>query len=309
MSNSSEAVILILIALLSMILLYMVIFRKEDEKKVKRDVAQEEEHFMERFYSAVSGEIAILGFAYDAKQDIFYSLQNTWQREFGYNRIYDDAAAKVGMIIDCEPIRFFYKGKEWLVEFWKGQYGIAVGGEIGVYARDEKKSGENPLLTCFYACAEEKDYLEMSYTLRKKDKILFTRKDVQWWLAGFKLGEYARPKDLTMDVSIVFRDVEMAEAFVYALLKVGYKAEKIYMSGSEIRFVFGRPYTEQPKSQISWIARVNQSENRRLCLQHQEALSAVKAFNTNIHCKEIPGLYEQILSVGQYHANKTLLRA
>ena len=39
----------------------------------------------------------------------------------------------MGMIIDCEPVRFYYGGKKWLIELWKGQYGMTTGCEIGVY--------------------------------------------------------------------------------------------------------------------------------------------------------------------------------
>ena len=35
--------------------------------------------------------------------DIFYSLNDCWQRDFGYCRLYDEACAPLAMIIDCEP--------------------------------------------------------------------------------------------------------------------------------------------------------------------------------------------------------------
>ena len=56
------------------------------------------------------------GYSYDHAQDIFYSRKDAWQKGFGYSQIYDEAAAPMGMIIDCEPVRFYYGGKKWLLE-------------------------------------------------------------------------------------------------------------------------------------------------------------------------------------------------
>ena len=74
-----------------------------------------------------------LGYGYDKWQDIFYSKLNGWQRDMGYCRLYDEVAAPMSMIIDCEPIYFEYDNKKWLIEFWKGQYGMTTGCEVGVY--------------------------------------------------------------------------------------------------------------------------------------------------------------------------------
>ena len=56
-----------------------------------------------------------LGYAYDQSQGIFVSILHAWQRDFGYCRLYDEAAALFSMIIDCEPIYFSYGGKRWLI--------------------------------------------------------------------------------------------------------------------------------------------------------------------------------------------------
>ena len=69
--------------------------------------------------------------------------------------------------------------------------------EIGVY------STEGPDLNIpgvfngtFYYCVDDEDLLEMSYTLYKKDKVLFRYHDIHWWLTGFSLGEFSEPSDL-----------------------------------------------------------------------------------------------------------------
>ena len=45
-------------------------------------------------------------------------------------------APRFQMVTQFEPIYFDYDGKTWLIEFWKGQYGINTGAEIGIYHTD-----------------------------------------------------------------------------------------------------------------------------------------------------------------------------
>ena len=68
-----------------------------------------------------------LGYCYDARQDIFTSTTDAWQKRFGYGAIYDKFAPLLNMVIDSQPVYFDYDGKTWLIEFWKGQYGINTG--------------------------------------------------------------------------------------------------------------------------------------------------------------------------------------
>ena len=122
------------------------------------------------------------GYAYDPKQDVFYSRADAWQRKFGYNQFYDEAAAPLGMIIDCEPIRFEYDNRKWLIQMWKGQYGMTMGCEVGVYATRDSDN--------FYDCVNDEDQLYIAFILRKNRKIVFSREGIHWWLTGFKLGEF-----------------------------------------------------------------------------------------------------------------------
>lgn len=64
------------------------------------------------------------GFAYLPSEDIFTSRLDAWQRDKGYEAKYDTMAVGAGMVIDAFPVYFNYEGRTWLVEFWKGQYGI-----------------------------------------------------------------------------------------------------------------------------------------------------------------------------------------
>jgi len=102
--------------------------------------------------------------------------------------LYDEAAAPLGMIVDCEPIHFEYKGKRWLIQFWKG-----------VYATDKPDINIPGLFKgTFYNSIKDDEFLWMSFTLKKNGKVLFERGDRHWWLTGFKLGEFSQPWELTM---------------------------------------------------------------------------------------------------------------
>ncbi len=202
------------------------------------------------------------GFLYDPGQDIIYSRMDPLQRQFGYAYGYDAAALAMDAIIDCEPIFFDYAGKHWMIELWKGQYGLETGCEIGVYTRPigsnspiyalldatvgRRPGDPNPSHNLFFDCANDNELLEMSSTLYKNGQRLFCRgPEKQWWLTGFKWGVYSHPDELTMDVSITCLDTTMRNALVYALVDMGYS---ISVSSTTVRFTFATPSTHQPRS-------------------------------------------------------------
>ena len=122
---------------------FLLLFSRKRKRKLKKYKERKETPPItniigikpERIYM-LNRDLEPFGFAYDLYQDSFYSLMNPWQRKFGYCRLYDEACAPLSMIIDCEPIRFKYKGRKFLIEFWKGQYGMTTGGEVGIYYTD-----------------------------------------------------------------------------------------------------------------------------------------------------------------------------
>lgn len=64
------------------------------------------------------------GFEYYPRLDIICSTYNNAQRMAGYCKAYDNTAMAILAVIDCEQVYFHYGGKEWMLELWKGQYGI-----------------------------------------------------------------------------------------------------------------------------------------------------------------------------------------
>jgi len=242
---------------------------KENEKKapVKLPVLTDREKRRK-----LNELIAPFGFVYDKEQEIFYSRMDGWQRQYGYGKIYDEAAALLNMIIDCEPIYFEYDDKKWLIEFWKGQYGIATGGEVGIYYLPKQTVDESvqPQNLIYRSVAEE-DMLKIQTVLWKKGKQLYYRKGYHWWLTGFVLGEFSEPKELEMDIEITLQNREMRDAFLKGLYKTGYTKHEIDVQGNRVWIRYSKPHTKQPATRKRWFCIIKQVQNKRNCKLYQKA--------------------------------------
>lgn len=85
------------------------------------------------------------GFSYDPTQDIIYSNLNNVQRFFGFAQEIDSMAAfPLISQIECEPIIFTHDNKDYMIELWKGQYGLMTGAEVGIYYMPEANIQTEP---------------------------------------------------------------------------------------------------------------------------------------------------------------------
>lgn len=241
--------------------------------------------------------IEIAGYSYDQKQDIFYSNMDPWQRGIGYCRLYDELAAPLGMIIDCEPIYFDYLEKKWMIGFWKGQYDLVTGGEIGIYTKTVDLDFLGLFKGAYYDCASNTDLLEMSYTLKKNGKSLFTREDKHWWLTGFKLGEFSEPSELTMDISITLPTVKMRDAFVLGLWNAGYPLNEFTRNGSTVSFTFDNPHTPPPITRIPSTDRLIQKKNALLCAKYQDITGSSNNLQDKVKAikEHAPEMYAKVI--------------
>jgi hypothetical protein len=265
------------------------IFSRRGEVIVKND---------DDFYKTIES----MGYLYDEKQDIFYSSMEPWQKNMGYCSFYDEVAILSGMIIDCEPIKFNYGGKEWLIEFWKGQYGMTSGCEIGVYTMENTERNADENLTCFfYNSVSDEDRLQMSFSLKKKDKILFRRNQKHWWLTGFMLGEFSETSDLIMNLSITLKDFIMRDAFIKALKGVGYSNKEIFINGNTVSLKFDKPKTSQPSTRIAELDRITQRKNEILCDKYQEITKGYDNFPDKMKAiqNQAPEIYNKIINIGK----------
>lgn len=218
------------------------------------------------------------GYYYNYKQDIFSSIINAWQREFGYSEFYNRNAHRLNIVFDSESIYFDYNEKTWLIEFWKGQYGINIGCEVGIYYNDTLISPSLRDYT-FFKSVSNINMLPMTISLFTKDFTIARLKQKHWWLTIFDLGKYNEPSELSMNIGITFPNREMMNSFINALYDKGYKTNEILIRGLKVYLVFDKCTT----CSLNWFYRLRlrytQFKNKTLC---KLFLKVTKPFNTSL---------------------------
>lgn len=204
------------------------------------------------------------GFYFIPSQDIMTSRLDAWQKEFGYCSLYDKSASHFNMVFDCEPVYFNYDNRTWMIEFWKGQYGINIGGEIGIYQADVILSPDQYDRTLFHAVSEN-ELLPISMNMNFKGSPLFSVCQPHWWLTGFRMGSYCEPEDLVMDISITFLNEDMLQCFVKSLQRLGYHKCELCICDFTVSFSFSIPHSKQPRLIHCWYSRFSQWKNRIFC--------------------------------------------
>ena len=252
----------------------------------------------------VESIITKTGYSYDTVQKIFYSNINAWQRKYGYCRLYDEMLLPNGMIVDCEPVYFKYNGRKWLIEFWKGQYDLSMGGEIGFYVADGRVVDIPKVFTgTLYEAVPDDQMIDMKFILNRKGIEEFSRQDTSWWLTGFRVGEYAEPEDLTMDITLSFKETLMCDAFIESLEKMGYTYER---TRNTVNLMFDKPKSKQPLNANEETIRMIQKKNKLLCYSYQKFIRIFSKFTDVVKLmKEIdPELFERLALIGK--TEKTL---
>lgn len=283
------------------LILLSVIFSRIWKKRTKNKKPPKDYEIKQK---ELNKDLEPYGFAYDVKQDIFYSLMYCWQRKYGYCQLYDEAAPSLNMIIECEPIYFEYKGYQWMIELWKGQYGMNTGAEIGIYRSESGRKIHIPNVFdgTFYESIPDSDRLFMSYKLCRGKEVLFERSGVHWWLTGFVLGEYSEPEQLTMEIQITFPNLTMCDAFVNGMLDRGYTMDKIAVRYKTVYFTFDRPLMKnQPAYKYLTERERVQSDNLVYCTTYR---IATRKYNHTLDKleflkKTMPSMYEGIIQIGK----------
>ncbi len=196
----------------------------------------------------------VLSYQYSYVDDYYYTNdKEAWQYNFGFGKIYDVVSPYILLEYDYIRIFFTYEGKDWMLQMWKGQYGLVFyGGEIGIYNRPHADDGM-PEWT-FFNCPAEEDWLDMEMTLWHEEldgtwTREFTREyDKYWWCTGFKNGHLRQEEpadELRLTGRITFKDEEMTEIVTKGLIECGFgKAsskdeiglDQIYVEGSDVYF-------------------------------------------------------------------------
>lgn len=290
-------VLLILTVVVLLILLFCCIRRKWAYRKVLRLTTEEK---CRRLNAALSP----YGFCYRPDCDCFCSTRDAWQKQMGYCRFYDESAPLMNMVMDCEPIYFTYDNRNWMIELWKGQYGMTAGAEIGVYATKEYQTGA-PQELFYYGVAEQEE-LKLSYTLKRGNKVLLEREERHWWLTGFCLGSFVWPHELCMEVKIQFQSNTMKNAFYEGLLRAGYRPEEIQVNCCCVAFCFCIPKTSQPDRCRLCCLKCIQRRNRRRCQRFWKVTGRFSSTLDRVtwlaYC--FPVLYRRLIRFGRFKSLK-----
>ena len=174
----------------------------------------------------------VLGYQYSYPDDYYYTNdKKCWQKYFGFSKFYDLVSPYILLEYDYVRVYFTYEGKDWMIQFWKGQYGlIFYGCEVGVYNR--RHSSKEPGVFTLYNCAKEGDWLNMEQSLYHDTTGLgtyrreFTRNwSKYWWCTGFKRGHLRveePARELRSVGTIEMKDQTMLQLFTDGLEKCGF---------------------------------------------------------------------------------------
>lgn len=199
--------------------------------------------------------INLASYRYYPEGNYYYTDdKECWQKNFGFNEVYDKFAPITMMYYDTVRTIFDYDGKEWLVQMWKGQYGYCfVGGEVGIYTRRPGSGGTH------FACADKEDWLNMEMAFVWDEfndgnySPIFTRPyEKYWWCTGFVVGFPNKNivktrEEFRLVTHITFKDSEMADAFCNAFSANGFKRvskldnneiDTFVQVGNEVAFVW-----------------------------------------------------------------------
>lgn len=160
------------------------------------------------------------GFQFNKTGNYYYTNTDPWQRTLGYNEMYDNLAAFTAIYIDTMRCKFRYDNKDWMIQFWKGQYGyVFVGHEIGVYYKPIDRTAEH------YDCVSDDDSIYMEMNGLRNGEILYSRDyGKYWWCTGFvpgKLKKFSDRSELQIDARLTMKDKDMLAGFVGALEQNG----------------------------------------------------------------------------------------
>lgn len=180
----------------------------------------------------------LASYQYNKTGNYYYTNEDPWQRALGYNEVYDSLAAFTAIYIDTMRCKFRYDNKDWMIQFWKGQYGyVFIGHEIGVYYKPIDRTAEH------YDCVSDEDSLYMEMNGMRNGEVLYHRDYGRyWWCTGFvpgKLKKFSDRSELAIDARMTMKDKDMLNAFVTSLEQNGMIKDKDYtIKGLDVYIVW-----------------------------------------------------------------------
>ncbi len=196
----------------------------------------------------------VLSYQYSYVDDFYYTNdKEAWQHNFGFGKIYDFVSPYLLLEYDYIRVFFTYEDKDWMLQMWKGQYGLVFyGGEIGIYNKPHSDDGIDAWT--MFSCPGKSDWLKMEMTLWHEDikgnwNREFTRAyDYYWWCTGFKNGHLRQEEpadELRLTGRITFKSAEMAALVADGLAECGLSmsatkdemgVDAFFVDGADIHF-------------------------------------------------------------------------
>lgn len=245
---------------------------------------------------------APFGYAYHCRCGFFSSTIDAWQKAAGYTWLYDYMAPRFQMVFDALPVYFDYNGKTWLIEFWKGQYGINTGAEIGIYHAD-RILAESEYKTTLFDAAADHEMLPCTLRLTKNGEDYVQLSERHWWLTAFLPGCFSKPCELTLEASICFPNSQMSAAFYEGLLRAGFCRKDISVQGLCICLTFRAPVYEKFGLLTRFHRWLSQCLNRMYC---KLFVWATRPF---VHTEDrvlylyyfLPACFRRLLRIRRFH--------
>jgi hypothetical protein len=203
------------------------------------DTTADESQAQETIKRAAVFSDGFLGYQFNKEGNYYFTTSDPWQRNFGFNLLYDLGAPFVNFYYDTVRCKFRYQNKDWLIQFWKGQYGLVfLGAEIGVYTKPLDRDQAH------YDAAADEDMLYMSMSFYRKGVERASRDyDKYWWCTAFvpgTLDSFRDRSELSMKSRITLKTAEMRDLFCASLEKNGFKKDKDFsVSGKDVYFSWG----------------------------------------------------------------------
>ncbi len=242
------------------------------------------------------------GYYYHCNCGCFSATLNAWQKKAGYTYLYDYMAPRFQMVFDFLPVYFNYANKTWLIEFWKGQYGINVGAEIGIYHTDRIIPKDSYKTSMFEAVATE-EMLPCSFLLYNPNGNFVHVKKKHWWLTAFFTGQYSNPSQLIMENTITFPNHEMLSAFIDGLKNAGYSAKDFTVSELSITFLFHHQNKQEYHFTTRLWCRFSQWKNKNFCRLYLWITSPFHATEDRILYLYyyLPFAFRKVLRMHRFH--------
>ncbi|WP_180272632.1 DUF4474 domain-containing protein [Konateibacter massiliensis] len=257
------------------------------------------------------------GFFYSQKHDFFHSSKEAPQYQFGCCQLYDDTMPLIGMIVDCEPITFDFDNRHWLIEFWKGQYLAATGCQIGIYSTEHEAIKAPGFQGMFYKSLSDEQCRIVSYTLKRKNKVLFHESPGFCFASGLKPGRYSSPSALALKVKLTFLNKKLLLAFIGGLKAAGYSKNEYSYHFKTVTVHFTKPHTTQPASRTRVQEAIIRQANYASCLKFTQLtanlsgvpkkLEAISNLDKELYEKVMKSLYSKDLYSG-YELISPILR-